>query len=111
MIQINKKLIKSIINNKSIFIFNKSGGVMVTLYLYLIIQALSNKNPITFSIGNEKSSNNLDKTNINSFFSLFFKNKMPKWLKYILILILCLINGYIFIKYINPYIQINLILF
>ena len=65
----------------------------------------ANKNPITFSMSSGNSSNNLDKMNINSFFSLIFKNKIPKWLQYIIVFIFCIINGYIFIKYINPYIS------
>ena len=98
-----KELIQILSDNKSKF--NKSGGVLITIALYTMIQVFANKNPITFSMSSGNSSNNLDKMNINSFFSLIFKNKIPKWLQYIIVFIFCIINGYIFIKYINPYIS------
>lgn len=97
-------LLNSIKSNKSIF--NKSGGVLITIALYTIIQAFSNKHPINIEFGDKKSSSNLDIQSINSFFFLIFKNKIPKWLQYIVVIIFFIISGYIFIKYINPYIII-----
>ena len=41
----------------------------------------------------------------NSLFSLIFKNKLPKWIQYIIVFIFCIIIGYIFIKYINSFIS------
>ena len=104
-----EEFIKNITANKSTF--NKSGGVLITIALYVMIQAFSSKHPFTFAIDGDNSSKNLEKMNSNSMnnsiFSLIFKNKLPPeaWLQYIIILIICLINVYIFIYYINPFIS------
>jgi hypothetical protein len=69
-------LLNSIKSNKSIF--NKSGGVLITIALYTIIQAFSNKHPINIEFGGKNSSSNLDTQSFNSFFFFIFKNKIPK---------------------------------
>ena len=67
-----------------------------------MINNIKSKYPLEIKIS---SSNKLDESITNSLFSFFLIKKLPKWVKYLLFIILSIINGYIFYNYLVPYIS------
>lgn len=89
-----KELLESIARNKAVF--NKSGGVFITIILFTIIQSIRSAHPISMKVGLSSPSNtggeHIEKSLL---FSILNKNKLSKYIKYIIVLIIFLIFSYV----------------
>jgi hypothetical protein len=87
-----KSYLESLTKNKSMF--NNSGAVIITVILYVLANMVKTNNTFGFKVETSQSEEGFNKKLL---FPILFKNKLPKWFKIIIIIIIFLIISYIVI--------------